>query len=605
MKKNVITYSLIVTVSVALYFKCLFYGITNSDDEVLIAANLPFLQDIANLLTVFTTDAFYQVKSIDLYRPLQSATYILDAQWGLNPAFTTHLTNLILHILSCLAIFHLLTMLRFRERVAAFGALVYAVHYLFAAAVAWIPARGDLLLAIFTFLSLITFIKILETGRWRSYLLHLLCFTCALFAKETAVVIPILLLCYLWTHDRFGALDRRSFMLPLYYAAASSVYFILKSSAVAPTTDEVGLVPFLKNIRTIPETVAKFFLPVNISTLPQYETSATLSGLVLMTVLLAVHLYYRNRLNRQMLFPVAWFLLFIIPGMTYFPNFYNFCYEHVDHRAYLVCFGLLLMVLNLVQAFRLDTKRYFPVSAVVLLAWLGALNLHFSGNYRDATEFSARAISTNPNSALAFSIYGNEMLLQGREDEALSSLNRSIRICNKFMPALHTRAKILRMRGLDREALADLDTLLAADPDYDADDYHLRALIRIDGKDYAGAKKDFASALRLNPNHAAAARGLRELQRTVRGNELLPHVREAMQYNREGVEAGRRGDFRAAEILFRKALAADPGFFEVNLNLGNALHEQGDLAAACSAWQIAAEHGNDSAGALLKEYCHR
>lgn len=604
-RKRGVVYLLIVAVCSAVYYKCLFYGITNSDDEVMISNNLPFLRNVSNIFKVFTLDAFYQVRSIDLYRPLQSLSYIMDAQWGSNPVFNVHLTNLLLHIITCLVMFHLLELLDFRRRIALVGSLVYAAHYLFAAAVAWIPARGDLLLMLFILLALISFIRILENGSWGRYLLHLILFTLALFAKETAVILPILFGVYVWAFEKRECLTKRSLVLPVYYVAALLFYFTLKSASVLSPKGVTGFVPFLKNIRTFPETVAKFFIPINISTLPEYKLSATLSGLLIVAALVAVHIFVRKRLGKQVLFYTAWFVLFIAPGMAYFPNFYNFCYEHIDHRTYLVCFGLLMMVLNLVQIFGLDRARYFYAVALLLLGYLAVANLFLSASYRNPAEFAGRAIRTNPHSALAYSIYGTEMLMQGREDEAFDNLNRSIKICGQFLPALHYRARIFRTRGADREALADLDTLLATDPGYDATDYELRALIKIDLNDYAGAARDYESAIRLNPADVDAVKGLRELHRTVRDNRLLPGVQAAQRFNKEGIEAGKRGDFRQAENLFRQALSADPGYYGVNLNVGNALYEQGKVAEACSAWRVAGGYDISAATVLLKEYCSR
>jgi len=217
LKKNIGIYLSLIAVSVAIYGKTLFYGISGSDDDVMLVANLPFLQDFTNIFKVFTTDAFYQIKSIDLYRPLQSATFILDAQWGLDPVMVAHFTNLILHILTCLTLFWLLKLLEFREKIAFLGALVYAVHYLFMSAVAWLPARGDLLLVLFAFLSLATFIRIFTVGGWQSYVLHGIFFTLAIFSKESAVVLPLLLALYLWAYGKRAVLRRGHLCLPLFY----------------------------------------------------------------------------------------------------------------------------------------------------------------------------------------------------------------------------------------------------------------------------------------------------------------------------------------------------------------------------------------------------
>jgi len=509
---NAIIWITIAAVCIITYFHCLFFGITNSDDEVLITGNPQFLSDVTNIFRVFTTDAFYQIKSIDLYRPIQSATFILDAQWGLSPVFTAHLTNLILHTLTCMVVFNLLKLLKFREKIAFLGALVYSVHYLFMTAVAWLPARGDLLLALFAFLSLASFIKIFANGGWKNYLLHGIFFILAIFSKESAVVMPVVLILYL-AFGRTALLKRSHLCLTLFYLAVLLVYFRLKSMAVVLYKGDTGLIPLLKNIRTLPETVAKFYLPLNMSTLPAYQLFATATGVLIIIVLVLLHYRHKVSFDRQVLFYAGWTLLFIVPGMFYYPVFYDFAYEHQDHRSYITCFGLLLLNLNIVQSFELDRRRYFHVACFLLLAYLGACNIYFSRSYSNPSAFALRAIKTNPKSAFAYSNYGTELYLQGQDDEALDNLSRSLQIFSRYMPALHTRALIYRKRGMNREALADLDTLLAADPEYDAGDYALRGAIKIDLLDYAGAGRDFATALRLDPNHQEAARGLQELLR--------------------------------------------------------------------------------------------
>ncbi|HZV83134.1 MAG TPA: tetratricopeptide repeat protein, partial [Geobacteraceae bacterium] len=89
------------------------------------------------------------------------------------------------------------------------------------------------------------------------------------------------------------------------------------------------------------------------------------------------------------------------------------------------------------------------------------------------------------------------------------------------------RAEIYRSRGLNREALADLDALLAADPEYDPNDYYWRGLLKVELGDYAGARADFSAALRLNPDHAEALAALHALPQPVRGVEPLPQANGA------------------------------------------------------------------------------
>jgi len=521
LEKNITVCLVLAVISFSLYFHTLFFGITNADDEVLIASNLAFLGDSANIFRAFVTDAFYLEKSIDLYRPLQSVSFILDAQWGSDVVFNAHLTNLLLHIAFCIAFYHLLLLLEFRRQSAFAGAMIYSVHYLFLSAVAWLPARGDLLLALFSLLAVITFIRLLEDSRRIFLLLHLLCFALATFSKETAVLLPFLFLTYLWAYAKKGFLQRRHLLLPLCYLAVEAVYFALKGRAVAARAGEVGLVPLWKNIRTLPEMVAKFFVPVNIVTMPSYTTLATISGLLLIALLAAAHVHFRKRLDRRQFFYLAWLLIFVVPAMSYFPNFYNYFYEHIDHRAYLASAGLLMLLLSLVETSGLQDKKHFQAFTLLLLLCLAALNIHFSKSYRNPEEFALSTIRANPNSALAFLNYGVELLKKGDDDEALRNFSAAIRICSIYMPALHQRAIIYIKRGRNDEALADLNALLKAEPTYSAEDYYLRGWIRSVMKEYSAAKPDFEAALRLDRDFKPAEKALFELEKSASNIENL------------------------------------------------------------------------------------
>lgn len=543
-KNNIIFCVSTIVVPVAIYFRTLFFGITNADDEVMITGNLPFLRDISNVFHVFTTDAFYLHKEIDLYRPLQSLTYIIDAQWGGDVVFFAHLTNIVLHVICCLAVYHLLIRLAFRPMLATTGALVYAVHYLFMTAVAWIPARGDLLLALFAFLTMLTLISTLDQPRWRTIFLHLLFFTLALFSKESAVVLPFVCAVYLWAYRKIGQLTRKHVALPIYYVAAGSFYWMLKESAVASSSDERGLVQFIKNIHLLPDMIAKFYLPVNMSTLPANVRSTTAIGLGMLFILSVIFVLFRKLQQRQALFYLFWFLLFMLPGLTYYPNFYSFASEHVDNRSYLICFGLLMLNLHVIQLVEADTRRYFRYVAALVLCYLTAFNLYLGQSYRNPATFAMKAITMESNSALAFANYGTEKFLEGDELEALHYLNRSLRLVPKFMPALHYRARIFWNRGMYREALRDLDTILAVDPEFDATDYALRGTIKAGLKDHAGADADFAAALRMNP-----------------------------------------------------------GLAGVRVTLGHILYEQERYSEACGAWSSAADLGDESAAGLFAGNC--
>ena len=146
------------------------------------------------------------------YAPLTWITFGADyLVWGLDP-FGYHLTNLLLHTANAV-VFYLIAvrllsasvpdaasrplLLRF---VAAFAALVFAIHPLRVESVAWATERKDVLSALFYLLAVLVYLKPKQvpSGRpavqRRGYWLCFLLFVLALLSKSMAVTMPAVLL---------------------------------------------------------------------------------------------------------------------------------------------------------------------------------------------------------------------------------------------------------------------------------------------------------------------------------------------------------------------------------------------------------------------------
>ena len=129
--------------------------------------------------------------------------------WGMDPA-GYHLTSLVLHLLGSLVFYFVLLRLfrialepgenhRAALRLGALvGALLFSVHPLRVESVAWITERRDVLSGLFTFLSVLAYLRAWDarTGerlerRW--YFASLAFFACALLSKAMAVTLPVVL----------------------------------------------------------------------------------------------------------------------------------------------------------------------------------------------------------------------------------------------------------------------------------------------------------------------------------------------------------------------------------------------------------------------------
>ena len=137
-------------VPILLYLQTINFKLTYFDDNSIISDNIGFLSHLKNAPQAFLTNAFIGTPS-SFYRPLQTLSYMIDIQLsGINDPWMFHLSNiLLLGLISC-SLFLLIKQFLIPQKLALLSTLIYCVHPLFVSSIAWIPARGDLQLTLFS-----------------------------------------------------------------------------------------------------------------------------------------------------------------------------------------------------------------------------------------------------------------------------------------------------------------------------------------------------------------------------------------------------------------------------------------------------------------------
>ncbi len=141
-----------------------------------------------------------------MWGPVTWWSHMLDCQlYGLNPR-GHHLTNVLLHCLTTIALFLVLRRMTGNLWPSAMAAALFAVHPLHVESVAWIAERKGLLGGLFFVLTLGAYVRYVQRPFSKgNYFAILLFFTLGLMSKPVLVTLPFLMLLLdYWPLKRLG-----------------------------------------------------------------------------------------------------------------------------------------------------------------------------------------------------------------------------------------------------------------------------------------------------------------------------------------------------------------------------------------------------------------
>lgn len=491
----------LVFVNALLYINTLNFGFSSFDDDAILLSNEQFLSDFSNIKYAVIRDAEFQKQRIELYRPLQNCSYFLDVALFSFSSKGFHFTNLVLHLFNLIALFFLLLQLKFEKTFSFVGTLLYSVHPMFAFTVSWLPSRGDLLLSLFGLLSLIAFLKYLESRKNRFILFHLLFFTLALLSKESALVLAPISWLYAYFISPKFKLTKWMIISWFFYIIIVIVYFYMRKISIAPTLHAgFGLSSFFYNSAVFPESFLKFVLPFNIPLLPFYDFYRSLFGSVLLLAFFVLCLIKIK--NRQLAFWALSFLFaLLLPSMMYKPEWSNYIYDYLVHRNYLPFVGLLIIFLQLLKTYENKIKpSVFIASFIIVLLFFSALTFSLSSAFASPNSFWAKAVKLNPKSAFAQNYYGNALQSNGDYLNALNAYDASIKLKNNYSDVYLNRGVCLMKLNNQTEAISSFSACLMLDKNnIQALKYRASAYLQI--KDHLRSRADLTQLILIEPNN--------------------------------------------------------------------------------------------------------
>ncbi len=518
----------------------------------------------------------------DYWPATNSSLWIEWRQWGMRPA-GYHITNLILHTAESLLIWVILRKLAVPG--AFLAALVFAVHPVNVASVAWITQRKNTMALLFFLLLTLWYIKGMQCaasktapGRLESasrdttsgvihpssfiphpsslYWFSLAAFVGAMLGKGSVAVLPVLLLVIVWWRRPLTWKDL--LLIAPFFAVAALLTIVnlwFQTHGTEAVARDAGFTERLLGAGgAIWFYLYKAVLPLDLAfvyPLWHIKTGNPLWWLPLFAALIVTAALWRLRgtWSRTILFAWAWICVALAPVLGFIDvGFMRFSLV-ADHYQHIAIIGPVALAAAAWSAWQRHAQGRSHWAAVAIaplaVAALMLLTWRQTDLYRHAITLYQDTLQKNPDCWMVQNNMGLALKDAGRPQLAIEYYRRALLLNPRFADAESNLGNPLFETGKIGEAIEHLER-----------------------------------ALSLNPNHAPAHNNLGViLAQTGRPQEAIQHYKQALKikpyfpevYNNLGNLVYGKGQMRDAIEYFQKALSLKPDFPEVQYNLGNAL----------------------------------
>lgn len=436
------------------------------DDEYIIQHNL-FIRTWQNLGKIFSSSILQgSDRPSSFYRPLQIISYTLDyAFWKFN-VVGYHLTNVFLHIATALLIFWFLNILFHSVFLSFIASLFFVIHPIHTEAVSYISGRADSLATVFIFLALIFYLKLLQNYSLLNLLIMLASYILALLSRESALILPLLVLVYHFVFRR--KLEGKFFGLLL---SVAGIYVFFRFTLlrflleVTPSKSALlerlpgfflGLVEYLKLL------VWPFRLHMEYGTkLFPFAHPQVFIGLLIFLLLIIAGFIQRKRWP-LFSFAVLWFFVALVP----FSNLYPLNAYMAEHWLYLPSLGFFLILgagLDILYK-RKSTSNLSFVLAACLAVFFSILTVRQNGYWNNPLSFYQRTLKFAPDSSISYCNLGRIYEKAGRRQEAIEAFKKAIEVDPVQPNAYSNLAVIYSDMGQKQEAIANFEKAVKYSP---------------------------------------------------------------------------------------------------------------------------------------------
>ncbi|MCX8053037.1 MAG: tetratricopeptide repeat protein [Armatimonadetes bacterium] len=449
------------------------------------------------------------------------ATWLFDVDFGRDNSGVYHLTNVALHLANVLLLFILLHQVTHHRWRSVFVALLFAIHPTRVESVAWVSERKDVLSTLFWLLTMMAYVRYVESPGFTRYALVGLLLALGLMSKPMLVTVPIvLLLMDYWPLqrlriDNYWSLVREKAALFAMALVSSVITFLVQriEGAVVPM-DFIGIGPRIVNaLVSYVRYIGKMIWPVNLASFyPLPQSGPPLWQGVAAAVALGVATYVAIRVARRRKYVLVgwlWYLVTMIPviGIVQVGG-----QAMADRYTYVPYIGLFIAIVwGLAEALPLHRWRSGVWAAAfcgtIAVAVLASASYRQVSLWRDEISIWKHTIAvTGPNPRAHYNL-GCAYSVRGMFDEAAEQYRLAIKIDPHRYDALNNLGFVMIQKDKPAEAEKYLRRALKLNPNFFDAHNNLGLALGLQGR-IDEAIAHFRAALKIRPHDEKARANL-------------------------------------------------------------------------------------------------
>jgi tetratricopeptide (TPR) repeat protein len=565
-------------ITFAVFSQTLHHDFIDFDDNVYVGDN-PMVAPGLTLQGIVW--AFTHVYSCN-WHPLTWLSHMLDCQlYGLNPA-GHHLTNVLLHTATVIALFLVLRQMTGALWRSAFVAAVFAIHPLRVESVAWVAERKDVLSGLFFMLTIGAYVRYARRP-WSAarYGLVVLLFAMGLMCKPMLVTLPVvLLLLDYWPLQRveprkLSGLALEKLPLLALSAAVAVATLLVQNEAIQSSESFSPPLRLANALAACKIYLVQMVYPAGLAVFYSFPHNgpsaweAVFNG-TLLAILSAVA-WGERRTRPWLLTGWVWYLVMLLPVVGFIQVGKQ---AHADRYTYLPQIGIYVALTWLAAEWRVSRGLLGGFMAGVL-AVLMVCAWKQTAYWQNSETLWAHALACTTDNYTAHINFGDTLLQKGRVGEAITHGRQAVQLRPDLAQAHNNLGNALRQNGSLDEAIIHFQKALQLKPRYADAHNNLGTALFQKGK-ADEAVMHFQKALQISPNYAGTHCNLGLafflLGRT---DEAIAQYQKALQLKPDYEEAHknlglaffRQGRMDEAIAQYQKALELKPGNIEAQKNL--------------------------------------